>query len=234
MKRAYLTFLSVGITYCLLSVCYALTFNPATGINGSTVDPTAFVQFINNPTFPQMTVTGPITAAGGVFSPPNGVPPLFVSNINIGPTPLVSIGSNTADVSGQLWITDIFIPVSETITKIAFLTGGFSTADKFIVAIYDSTGKLLTTSALTGVAISGTNTFQVQTLLSAVTLNGPGTYYVAIQGNGTDGGAILTLIPPNIGHRTSIVPPGTFGTIPASITLPTTYTIAQGPIVYVQ
>ena len=253
MKRACLTFLSAGITYCFLSVCYALTFNPATGINGATVDPTAFAQFINNPTFPQMTVTGPttfsqmtvtgpttfsqmtvtgpITAAGGVS--PNGVPPLFVSNVNLGPTSLSSVGMNTADVNGQLWITDIFIPVIETITKIAFLSGNTAMTDNVLVAIYDSAGKLLTSSALTGVILSGTNTFQVQTLLSAVTLNGPGTYYVAIQGNGTAGGAFQTLRSPNICHRTAVVA-GTFGTVPASITLPTTYTEYQGPVVYVQ
>ena len=232
MKRAYLTFLGAGITYCLLSVCYALTFNPVTGINGATVDPTAFVQFINNPTFPLMTVTGPITAAGGVS--PNGVPPLFVSNINIGPTSLSSVGVSTTDVNGQLWITDIFIPVTETITKIAFLSGQlFSTTDNVLVAIYDSAGKLLTTSALTGVSLSGAYTFQVQTLLSAVTLNGPGMYYVAIQGNGTGAGAFQMLVSPNIGHRTAVVA-GTFGTVPASITLPTTWTAGQGPVVYVQ
>ncbi len=216
----------------LLMCLSALAAGPSSIVwNGGMPDQSTMIQFLNNPTFPAMTVSGPITAPGGVA--PTGVAPLIKGNINIGPTALTSIGTNTADVNGQLWITDIFIPTNQTITIIGVLQGGTATTDNILVALYDPTGKLVTTSALTGVVLSGANTFKEITLLNSVTLSGPGTYYIAVQGNGTAAGALQILASPNIQNRTAVVA-GTFGTVPATITLPTAWTTGQAPVVYVK
>ena len=75
---------------------------------------------------------------------------LKVGNILIGPTALASIGTNTTDIAGQFWLTDILIPYNRTITKIGLLQGGTATTDNTLVAIWDSYGKLVGSSAVAG------------------------------------------------------------------------------------
>lgn len=212
-------------TVLALSASMAMAVSTSTiQWNGSIPDQGTLMTFLNNPTFSTMTVSG----TPSIITTPR----LKNGNIEIGPVALASIGTNTADVAGQLWVTDINIPISRTITKIGFLQGGTATTDNVLVAIYNSSGTLLGTSALTGVVLSGANTFQEQTLLTPVALNGPGVYFIAVQGNGTAVGAIQTLASPNFMNRTSVIS-GTFGTVPATITPPTTWTTGQGPVVYV-
>lgn len=159
---------------------------------------------------------------------------LAVSNVPIGSVAYASAGTNTTDVNGQLWVTDIFIPVDRTITKIGFLQGGTATTDNFLVAIYDSGGNLLGNSNLAGVVLSGANTFQEQTLLTAVQLYGPQQYFIVIQGNGTAAGAIQTIPTSTFVDILGGSIAGTFGTTPATITVPTTFTAGKAPFVYVK
>jgi hypothetical protein len=159
---------------------------------------------------------------------------LAMSNIPIGSVAYASAGTNTADINGQLWITDIWIPISKAITKIGFLQGGTATTDNFLAAIYDSTGTLLGNSATAGVVLSGASTFAERTLLATVQLYGPAQYWIAIQGNGTAAGAIQTIPASTFVDVLTNVVAGTFGTVPATITPPTTFTAGQGPIVYVK
>ncbi len=159
---------------------------------------------------------------------------LRVSNIPIGPTALASIGTNTTDINGQWWITDIFVPISRRVTIVGFLQGGTATTDNIIVAIWDASGAVLANSALAGVILSGASTFQEQTLLTAVTLTGPGQYFVGVQGNGTAAGAIYTVPTTIYGDLCTTSQAGTFGTVPAITTPPTTMTTNVGPIVYLK
>lgn len=203
-------------------------------VNGGNLDTGCEIQFLNNPTFPggYGNATNPFLALGGIIGQgSNGLAPLRVPNIPLGPVALASIGTNTTDIAGQLWVTDVFVPVTKTVTKIGFLQGGTATTDNCLVALYDPNGKLLTTSALAGVVLSGANTFQEQTLLAAKTIPGPGIYYAAVQCNGTAAGAIQTVPSPYTTVRTSVIS-GAFGTVPASITTPTSFTAAQAPVIY--
>ena len=195
--------------------------------NGAMIDPASLLAFLSNPTFP-----AGMTSLSSVSLPlPNNINPLKVANIPLGPVALASIGTNTADVLNQWWMTDIFVPYTGSFAKIGVLQGGTATTDNIQVAIWDSSGKLVGNSAAAGVLLSGANTFKELTLAAPVTLSGPGYYVIGVVGNGTAAGAIQTLASPNIMNRTAILA-GTFGTVPATITMPTAWTTGQGPVVY--
>jgi hypothetical protein len=176
----------------------------------------------------------------------NGVPliqggKLRISSIPIGSVAYGSLGTNTTDVAGQWWITDIFIPYRRTITKIGVLQGGTATTDNIMVAIYDTFGTLIGSSAVAGAVLSGANTFQEFAIAldgsgnaaTTLTLFGPQQYFIGVQGNGTAAGAIRTVATATFIDIVSTSVAGTFGTVPTTLTPPTTFTADKAPIVYV-
>lgn len=158
----------------------------------------------------------------------------YVSNIPIGSVAYASVGTNTTDVSGQLWISDVIVPSNMVISAIGFLQGGTATTDNFLAAIYDGAGNRLGNSNTAGVTLSGASTFAERTLLTPVQLFGPNRYFVAIQGNGTAAGAIQTIPTLTFVGVVAGVLSGAFGTVPPTIVVPTTFTAGQGPIVYLK
>jgi len=183
-------------------------------------------------------VNGQLNIAGGQ---------LICSNIPIGSVALASLGTNTADII-QLWTTDIMVPYNRIVKNISVLSGGTATTDNWLAAIYDSYGRLLASTALAGQLLATANTWQTQALAlvypasgltlttagSAATqiqLYGPQQYYICVQGNGTTAGAIQT-VPAPYQICGAALTAATFGTIPATITPPTTFTAAKAPIVY--
>lgn len=177
------------------------------------------------PSVTSNSVPQPIIQSGGLAAFPN---------IDIGPVAYGSLGTNSTDVAGQFWITDIWVPASKRITKIGFLQGGTATTDNFLVALYDSAGNLLGNSTTTGVVLSGANTFQEQTLVAPVQVYGPQQYYVAIQGSGTTAGSLRTIATSTWINRLCGVVAGTFGTVPSVLAVPATFTADKGPIVYLK
>jgi len=163
-----------------------------------------------------------------------------IPNIDVGSVAYSSLGTNSTDVAGQFWITDVAVWHNKTITKVGVLQGGTATTDNILVAVWDSYGKLVATSALAGSVLSGANTFQELTLTlngsgvaqSSFKLLGPQRYYVGVQGNGTAAGAIRTIAASTFLNVASTTLAGTFGTVPATITVPTTFTADSGPVVY--
>lgn len=164
----------------------------------------------------------------------------IVSNIPIGPVALASIGTNTTGVV-QLWVTELFLPCNRDVTKIGFLQGGTATTDKALCCIYNSAGALVASAALAGVLLSGANTFAEQAIaldgsgnaITSVSLVGPAQYFVGVQLNGTTAGDIQTVPAPYLLCANSVTA-GSFGTLPATITPPTTFTAGKGPIVYLK
>ena len=156
-----------------------------------------------------------------------------LSNVPIGSVAYASIGTNTADINGQLWITDIYVPYNVVVSTIGFLQGGTATTNNVLAALFDGGGNLIANSNLSGVTLSGANTFAERTLLVSAQLYGPNYYYIAVQGNGTAAGAIQTLAASGfIGVKTKILS-GTFGVLPTNIVVPTSFAAGSGPIVYV-
>jgi hypothetical protein len=180
-------------------------------------------------------VNGQLNVAGGQ---------LICSNIPIGSVALASLGTNTTDII-QLWVTDILVPYNRVVKNINILSGGTATTDNWLAAIYDSYGYLIASTALAGQILATANSWQTQaiglvyntrgtttsTAATQVQLFGPQQYYIALQGNGTTGGAIQT-VPAPYQICAAAIAAGTFGTIPATITPPTTFTAAKAPIVY--
>lgn len=156
----------------------------------------------------------------------------YFSNIPIGTVAYASIGTNTTDVAGQWWLTDIIVPRDMVITTVGFLQGGTATTDNVLAAIFDAGGNSIANSATAGVVLSGPNTFAERTLLTPVLLRGGATYFVGVQGNGTAAGAIQT-VPTGvyIGLRAGSVA-GAFGTIPTNLVVPTSFTTNKAPVVY--
>lgn len=158
----------------------------------------------------------------------------YISNVPIGSVAYASVGTNTTDISGQLWLTDVIAPYDYTCSIIGFLQGGTATTDNVLAAIFDGGGNRLATSALAGVTLSGANTFAERTLLTPVQLKAGGKYYVAVQGNGTAAGAIQTIPTLTFVGVNAGVLSGAFGTVPAQIVVPQTFTAGSGPFVYLK
>lgn len=185
-----------------------------------------------------LNVNGKLNVAGGQ---------LICSNIPIGSIALATVGTNTTDII-QLWVTDILVPYNRIVSNINILSGGTATTDNWIAAVYDAYGRLIASTALAGKVLATANSWQTQaialaypasglsldpagTAATSIQLNGPQQYYIAVQGSGTTAGAIQT-VPAPYQICAGLIAAGTFGTIPATITVPTTFTAGKGPVVY--
>jgi hypothetical protein len=103
-----------------------------------------------------------------------------------------------------------------------------------VAALYGADGTLLRNSAVAGATTAGASTFQT---LAFVTSGGaantivlvPGKYHVAVQCNGTTDTMrrLLSTVQPNV---LCAAVAGTFGTVPATITVPTAHSTTNGPI----
>jgi hypothetical protein len=113
-----------------------------------------------------------------------------------------------------------------TLTGIILSIGSTGGTDNFIAGLYDSAGALLASSSLSGILAGTTGTKQKFVFTAPVTVVGPGTYYAAVQSNGTTA-KFLAMSNATEGFVTGSVA-GTFGTLP-SITPGTTYTASIGP-----
>jgi len=176
-----------------------------------------------------------ITFGGNVSFQPSGaginVPttpqgPRILPNTNI--QAFASLGSGITAVAGTLYRSEIQVPFLSTWTGIGILNGATASTDNGLVALYDSNGVLITNSAVAGAVASGANAFQNRAFLNTVTLT-PGRYFIAYQSNGTTD-TIRTWAAANGGNQMCSSATGTFGTVPASFTPPTTFTAGAGPI----
>lgn len=116
-------------------------------------------------------------------------------------------------------------PPNTTITGIAILMGSVGGTDNLIVELHDSTGALVATSLLAGTLAGTANTWQ-QIAFTTPYSAPAGTYFIAVQSNGTTAHPAVYNAPtsPHLSGSAT----GAFGTS-ASITPPTTYTTLLGP-----
>lgn len=114
-----------------------------------------------------------------------------------------------------------------TVTGVNVLVGGTGGTDLWIAELHDSAGALVATSALAGVTAGTASTWQQIPFTATVALLA-GTYFIAIQSNGTTAKP-ATYNSPALTSVLTGSATGVFGTS-ASITAPTTYTANLGPV----
>jgi hypothetical protein len=177
-----------------------------------------------------------LTSGGGISvqSPLGVVDPSAEQGARILPNTNIqafaSLGTNTTLVSGTLYRSEIFVPVTAAWTGIGVLNGVTVGTNNGLVALYDTSGNLVANSAVAGAVTAGANAFQNRAFLAPVLLM-PGRYFLTYQANGaTD--TLRTHAAANGGNQMTSSTAGTFGTVPSTFTVPTTFTADVGPIAW--
>lgn len=138
-----------------------------------------------------------------------------------------AVGTDFTDatpVITEVYHGEILVPMNTTVTGIAIFNGSNVTGN-MKAGIYDSTGALVAQTAST--AGSGTDTYQRIALTAPVTLTGPATYYIA---NSFSSATARYNSPPLGSFGASTTTTQVYGTLPLTITPPTTFTTNVSPI----
>ena len=195
-----------GVKYNGLNVAVA------TDINGLTVSTAGATSIPSTAAVTgALTPTGGVAAAGG-FS----VSPRLVS---AGRQASVSTdGTDTAPVTTETYIGEVFVPANMTVTGVAIFNGSVATNGNAMVGLADSTGAVVAQSVST--ALSGTDAYQRIAFSATYAAKGPATYYILTQYSSTSDRYNAWAVG-NFGasKKTS----ETFGTF-TTITPPTTFT----------
>jgi hypothetical protein len=139
--------------------------------------------------------------------------------------------SGTSLIATEVYCTETFVPTNKLLTGAAVLAGTSVSTDSWYMVLYDSGGTALANSAVAGATLSGASTYQQQAFTSKFFAVGPADYFVCFQSNGTSATARMAVTGVNDNILTKGQTGATFGTIPA-LTVPTTFTTAVGPYVY--
>lgn len=142
------------------------------------------------------------------------------------PIALATAGNDTACTNGDVFWCALYVETPMQINGVNFLIGSVGGTDKAIAALYDASGALLANSALAGATVGTAANMQALDFVTPVTVQ-PGTYYVAMQFNGTTAKFRTHTVPGQKFVTGSVA--GTFGTL-AAITPGTTYTANKGVI----
>ena len=181
---------------------------------------------------------GALTEGGNVQWVPNsgvGSPtylqcPSVVSVIPLNVAALTGYETNgVAQTAGDFNVAEIYCPGTNTWKGAGVLNGTTVGTNKWIVALWGSNGALIANSAVAGTTSSGASTVQNVDFTAAVTLP-PGRYFVGVQADGNTDTIRHVLSANGSTVMTKKLTSGTFGTVPATMTVPTTFTTALAPI----
>ena len=157
---------------------------------------------------------------------------LNYQTVPIGSVAYASAGTDTTLVAGTLYYAGVEVRQGFVATGIATMNGGTATTDKGIAALYDAAGNLVASSATAGALVATANIFQSRAFSPGTIYVPAGPYFIAYQQNGTTATlrtiAVSTFVDTVTSSKT-----GTFGTLPASLTVPTTVTADVGPYAYI-
>lgn len=166
-----------------------------------------------------------INAQGqGTPATPQG--PTILPNMPLGTAALTAAGASSVHVAGTLNVSEIYVPHWNTWKGLAVLNGTVVGTDNMLVALYNSAGALVANSAVAGTLSAGASSFQNRDFLVPVTLV-PGRYFCVVQCNGTTATSNKFVAANGVNVMTTSIA-GVFGTLPATITVPTTFTTAVG------
>lgn len=181
-----------------------------------------------------LTVAGTATITG-VFTPSGGIA-ASVATKTIWATwhpDVVTNATSATPANNAVQMSQIWIPHNQTITGVGVLNAATCGTNKWIVAIFDSSGTPLANSATAGTLCSGASAYQKIAFTAPVTVSGPRTLWIGVY---ADGATDRYYAVPTTGQADGLA--GTsasttvFGTVGA-VTLPTTFTAGQGPVAYV-
>lgn len=134
-------------------------------------------------------------------------------------------GNNTTPVATETYFAELLVTHTCLVRGIAVKNGSAAATDKYVVALLDAAGTVLANSDTAGTVASGTSAYQAISFTNPIQLT-PGTYYVALQANGTTTRfATHSLGKFGAGKQTGTV----FGTLTALVP-PVTFTTNLGPI----
>jgi hypothetical protein len=132
-------------------------------------------------------------------------------------------GTDTTPVVTEEYVAEVFVPMNCIVTGFSVLNGS-AVAGNMQIALYDSEGGLVATTAST--AVSGTAAYQAVPFSSTIALRGPAEYFIGLQNNNTSN----RFRSHTVGvHGASKKTGQTYGTFTA-LTPPTTFTTALAPI----
>lgn len=145
-------------------------------------------------------------------------------------------GTDTAFAEKKLFTASVFLPVTKTITGVGYLLGAGGGTNKVIAALFNSQGvKLANSTETTEGTTAGTEkTVQELAFTSPFKANGPGLYFIGITANGAT--AKLRTIPANTAGKnilTAEISLTTKNVVPSSVTAPTEWIAAKGPVGFV-
>jgi len=223
LTRAYSTFASGAVVtlpdateQALIAQGYATAFTPST-ITSVLGGPDQYVtQAGNVSTLPMSGQSTPALPQG----------PAILPNMALGTAALTAAGASSVNVSGSLHVSEIYVPYWATWTGAGVLNGTVVGTDNMLIALYGSNGALLANSAVAGTLSASASTMQNRAFLAPVTLP-PGRYFIAVQANGGTATTNKFVVANGANVMASVIA-GVFGTVPATITVPTTFTTAVG------
>lgn len=180
-----------------------------------------------------MTVAGTLTSTG-IFTPTAGIASSAAtktiwSSWNPG---VATNATSTTPSATVVYMTQIWVPHNETMTGIAILNAATVGTNKYVVALFDSTGAVVANSALAGVLTTGASVWQKVAFTGTYAATGPKTYWVGVYVNGTTDRFYSVPAFGAMGGLAGSVSAQTFGTV-AAVTLPTTFTADLGPVSYI-
>jgi hypothetical protein len=139
-------------------------------------------------------------------------------------------GTDVRGTDDKVHLTSLFVPVNATIKGVGFLVGATGGTDKAIVSLYDNAGTLLRTSDPAGTTVGTAAEIQELDFETTVEVTGPGQYFVGVGYNGAT--ATLRTVPAftQAGLLSDLVAQ-TWGR-EADLTVPTTFTADEAPVIY--
>ncbi len=142
---------------------------------------------------------------------------------------LATAGTDTACTNGTSYFVELNVPYNQTLTGLAYQVGSVGGTDKVIVALYNSAGTVVASSAVAGATVGTAAQIQsvaFETPYAAVS----GRYFASVTFNGATAKFRTYPIPGSKFIAGSEAE--TFGTV-TNITPGTTFTADKGPLCYV-
>lgn len=161
------------------------------------------------------------------------------TNVQLGDTAPVAMGSDVAVSTAGLYVSSIFIPRRVTIEKFGYLVGSVSGVGSVQMAMWNTAGTIaIGTTPSNGVVVGTANTYQELTCNTAFNVQGPGVYWLGCVFS--DARARVKMIP-NANYKTPLTKfystaswNGTTFSLPnlRPSGIPTTFASDVGPFVY--